>query len=107
MYIQYRPVVICGVGLLKLIISAKVAGKLAKKHNVTEDEIVECFANRTAGFLLDEREYHKTEPPTRWFVAETNRGRLLKVVFVPTNGIFIKTAYEANADEIRIYNSKA
>jgi len=85
-------------------ISSKVAEKLAKKHGVTEAEIIECFANRTAGFLLDTRAEHKTEPDTRWFVAQTNRGRCLKVVFIPIDGkIRIRTAYEANPHEIRIY----
>jgi len=52
------------------------------------------------------REEHRTNPPTHWFLAETCYGRLLKVVFVPdTNGkdIYIKTAYEPNETEIRIY----
>lgn len=86
-------------------ISQKVAEKLATRHGVTDEEIIECFANRTAGFLLDTRAEHKTDPDTRWFVAQTNRGRCLKVVFIPIDrNIHIRTAYEANPDEIRIYN---
>jgi len=93
---------------LVLRISQSVAEKLAKKHNVTEEEILECFANRTAGFLLDNRDEHKTDPATRWFVAQTNRGRCLKVVFIPLDQeIRIRTAYEANSEELRIYNKFA
>ena len=89
-------------------ISPSVAEKLAKKHNVTNEEIIECFANRTAGFLLDTRAEHKTDPDTRWFVAQTSRGRCLKVVFIPIDqNIHIRTAYEANSEEIRIYNKFA
>jgi len=80
--------------------------KLQDKHAVTKDEIIQCFANRTTDrFLEDKRENHKTIPPTLWFVAETNHGRKLKVVFVqrPDGCIDIKTAYIANPVELRIY----
>ncbi|MCP2009817.1 uncharacterized DUF497 family protein [Duganella sp. HSC-15S17] len=57
--------------------------------------------------LTDEREDHKRNPPTLWFVAETRKGRLLKVVFQMRDGnCHIITAYEANKDEIRIYETK-
>jgi hypothetical protein len=86
-------------------ISQKVAEKLAKKHEVTHEEIIECFTNRTAGYLLDIRAEHKTDPDTRWFVAQTNRGRTLKVVFIRIDSnIHIRTAYEPNSDEIKIYS---
>ena len=57
---------------------------------------------------MDRREEHKADPATRWFVAQTNRGRCLKVVFIPIDGQFrIRTAYEANSEELRIYNKFA
>ena len=57
---------------------------------------------------MDKREEHKADPATRWFVAQTNRGRCLKVVFIPIDGQFrIRTAYEANSEELRIYNKFA
>ena len=98
---------------VSLIISSKVRRKLQTKHSVREEEIYECFASREGKYLTDTREDHKTDPPTVWFISETDRGRLLKVVFVVVfvqgkNGeTFIKTAYEPNLIEIQIYNRKA
>jgi len=79
---------------MKLHISSRIRQKLQEKHTVTEDEIVQCFADSTNKFLEDTREDHKTDPPTRWFIAETNYGRELKVVFVqhPDGCVVIKTA---------------
>lgn len=93
---------------MSLEFSASVIEKLLKKHNVTEKEVSECFQNRVRGLLADDREDHKTNPPTLWFVAETNHGRVLKVCFVSKGGAFhIKTAYEANQKEINIYDCHA
>ena len=84
--------------------SQNVVQKLRLKHGVSLDEIQQCFANRSGGLLEDIREEHKTEPPTQWFIAESDYGRVLKVVFVAKDGdIIIKTAYEANENEINIY----
>lgn len=94
---------------LNLNISDAIADKLNEKHSVTKDEIEECFYNRIKGLLEDTREQHKTNPPTMWFIAETNEGRSLKVVFIElVNGTYeIKTAYEPNEDEVRIYEKYA
>jgi hypothetical protein len=87
-----------------LVISEWVRKKLTNKHCVTEQEIIECFMNRTSIYLEDTREEHKTEPPSKWFIAETDKERKLKTVFVlKDNKIFIKTAYELNQKEILIY----
>lgn len=90
---------------MPLTISAKVREKLAnKKPPVTQEEIVQCFTNRTGSYLLDEREDHDSDPPTRWFIAETDYGRFLKIAFIAKEGtIIIRTAYDPNADEKRIY----
>lgn len=56
--------------------------------------------------LEDTREDHQTDPPTLWFVGNTNNSRRLKVVFIhfkDEGRIQIKTCYEANAEELRIY----
>ena len=90
--------------------STEVKKKIATKHNVTEDEIQECFASRPTGtgYLKDNREDNRTTPPTLWFVSETDFGRKLKVVFIHKDGkIIVKTAYQANAEEIRIFNKYA
>ena len=71
-------------------ISHKIREKLEEKHNVCEDEVVQCFANRDGHYLRDEREEHKSDPPTQWFIAETDYGRKLKVVFVMKDGTVYK-----------------
>ncbi|MCD6040117.1 MAG: uncharacterized protein K0S27_1517 [Gammaproteobacteria bacterium] len=90
---------------LNLIISRIVAEKLFKKHYVTIEEVEECFLNRNKGLLEDKREKNKTNPPTLWFIAETDQGRLLKIIFIELqNGTYeIKTAYEPNDNEVKIY----
>lgn len=90
---------------MPLVISTKVLAKLAaKKPPVTRDEIEECFATRTGVYLLDEREEHASDPPTRWFISETYYGRKLKVVFIlKGDDVVIRSAFVPNADEIRIY----
>ncbi len=80
---------------LELIIAPSVLNKLITKHDVRETEVEECFFNREHGFLTDTREEHKTDPPTKWFIAKTDLGRTLKVCFmVIEERIIIKTAFE-------------
>jgi hypothetical protein len=89
---------------MRVVISAATLKKLSEKHNVTRAEVLQCFENRTGGLLLDSREEHQTNPPTLWFVAETDAGRVLKIVYVQRGDIvFLKTAYDANTDEKQIY----
>ena len=90
---------------MKLIISSAVRNKLANKvPPVSEDDIIQCFANREGRYLIDKRESNLTNPLTRWFIAETDFGRKLKVVFIPTReGIVIKSTYDPNTEELRIY----
>ena len=89
----------------QMLISPRVREKLVHKHNVSTDEVAECFANRAGRFLRDVRERHQSNPPTVWFVAETDRGRHLKVAFIPHPGgeFEIRTAYPANEIEKSIY----
>ncbi len=89
---------------MALNISPKVKAKLQQKHNVTEDEINECFATRENSFLVDTREDHLTDPPTQWFISETYYGKKLKVVFILSEAgdVEIKTAYQPNDAEIYI-----
>lgn len=91
-----------------LIISNDVETKIVERHQVTRREVEQCFENCEGEHLIDDREKNRTDPPTKWFLACTNKGRLLKVVFVFQDGkIFLKTAYDANSDEIRIYKKYA
>ena len=91
-------------GRMAIIISNKIRGKLKEKHGVREEEVEECFANLVGDFLRDQREDHRSDPPTLWFIAETYMGRKLKVAFIPVDGDFhVRTAYEPNDEEVRIY----
>jgi uncharacterized DUF497 family protein len=89
-----------------LEISSKVRSKLAVKHNVSEEEVLECFSNRDGKLLTDKREEHKTDPLSQWFIAETDKRRKLKVVFIfiPEEGrTIIKSCFSPNPAEIKLY----
>jgi uncharacterized DUF497 family protein len=89
---------------MPLIVSSKIRDKLAAKHQVTVDEVRQAFADRPDYVVLDEREEHASDPPTVWFVASTDSGRLLKVVYVQRGAdIYLRTAYPANAEEVRLF----
>jgi hypothetical protein len=92
-----------------LKISNRIAEKLQQKHNVTREEVWQCFLNRTKGLLEDARLDHHTDPPTFWFIAATDYGRLLKIVSIKqSDGTYeIKTAYEPNDKEVKIYEKYA
>lgn len=90
--------------MLPIIISEKILDKLENKHNVSKREIEQCFENLCGVYLEDTREDHKTDPVTLWFVSETNQTRVLKVAFMIKDGsIHIKSAYQPNQQEIRLY----
>ena len=89
-----------------IIVSPKVRAKLAGKlHPVSPKEIEECFSTRDRGFLEDKRDNNRTTPPTKWFISDTFMGRFLKAAFIQMDdgSIVIKTAYEPNSEEKRIY----
>lgn len=87
-----------------LVISPEILQKLQTKHNVTRREVEQCFENKIGIYLEDTREEHRSDPPTLWFVAPTNYGRILKVIFIFLDGnIYIKSAFEASDKAITIY----
>lgn len=93
---------------MTVVISQKIREKLLSKHHVSEDEVAQCFANCDGTFLKDPREAHASDPPTLWFVSETDHGKKLKIAFILKEGKnYIRTAYPPNADEIRIYKKYA
>ncbi|MGQ4583397.1 DUF4258 domain-containing protein [Lysobacter sp. F60174L2] len=89
---------------MDLRISPRVADKLKEKHSVSHNEIAECFANRHGKFFTDTRANHATDPPTYWFVSETDTRRVLKVVFIRHPDHFaIKSAYEPKDGSSELY----
>lgn len=92
---------------MAIIVSPKILAKLLDKHGVTEQDVHQCFENRT-GHLLDElREEHRTDPPTLWFIAFTNKARLLKICFIPRDGNhYLRTAFPPDETELHIYQRK-
>lgn len=93
---------------MDFLISRAVEQKLKYKHKVSLPEVYECFENRTSKALIDNRQQHRTFPPTRWFISKTDTGRELKVVFIrlSENQIVLKTAYGANDRIKQFYKSK-
>lgn len=89
--------------MARIVISEEIKAKLASKHDVGEPEVHQCFANRTGLLLIDTREEHRTDPPTHWFIAPTNRGRLLKVCFVPNGDYYLRTCFPPNKAELALY----
>lgn len=91
---------------MAVIISPKIANKLKSKHAVSEKEAGQCFENRTGNLLTDNREQHKSNPPTMWFIAPTNETRLLKVCFIQKGSdSYVRTVFTPDANEIRIYRT--
>jgi hypothetical protein len=89
---------------VRIIYSQSIEQKLASR-GICQKEIVECFENRDGGLCIDTREEHATTPPTHWFVAETNRLRKLKIMYVLSEDtVYLKSAYEATPEICRIYN---
>lgn len=92
---------------MEIYISDVVRRKLKERHAVTEEEISQCFQNLKTKFAYDTRDRNRTTFPTLWFIAKTNSGRCLKVVFVryAKDRVAIKTAYEPNDFEEKLYGS--
>jgi uncharacterized DUF497 family protein len=88
--------------------SIKILRKLKDKHNVEWYEVEEAFANGSGEYLEDMRTEHQTNPPTVWFIAVTNSGRLLKVILIEQfNGdLEIKSAFEPSKIEVEIYEEQ-
>jgi len=88
-----------------LRISQAVLEKLRDKHDVTEREVDQCFENIEGPLLIDDREDHRSDPPTLWFISRTNKNRLLKIAYIQRGSIInLRTCYEPNEEEISIYS---
>jgi len=102
--------VTCDEPELEFHFSNQILQKLDEKHGVTIEEVYEAFDNSDGRTLIDTREKHKSNPSTEWFISQTRKGRSLKICYVfdpDTNTIFVKTAYEPNQEEVRIFNKYA
>lgn len=89
-----------------IVLSQRIDDKLDSKHDVTIEEVDQCFENKCGINLIDTREEHKTDPATLWFIAQTNKGRLLKIIYVYRDGkYFLKSAFEPNESDITIYDA--
>lgn len=87
-----------------LKISDAVAKKIKDKHQVDWLEVEQCFLNRVGKLLEDKRAQHKTNPPTLWFLAKTNKGRILKSVYIQTCMVIdLRSAFEPNAAELTLF----
>ena len=87
-----------------LKISDAVLEKLSSRHKVDRREVEQCFENFDGVLLTDDRDDHKSDPQTLWFLARTNNGRILKVVYIQRgDSAHLRTCYEPNATEIHIY----
>ena len=87
-----------------LKVSDAVSKKLKEKHQVNRREVEQCFMNRMGRLLEDKRARHKTNPPTLWFLAKTNKGRVLQMVYIQTGSVIdLRSPFEPNAAEIAIF----
>ncbi len=93
-----------------LRISPKILQKIGQAcHGSLTQRIVEqCFENHCGRLCIDDREEHRTDPPTCWFVALDSGNRLVKVVYVQDAGvIYLKSAYLADPEIARIFDKYA
>lgn len=89
---------------MALIISERILKKVFNKHRVSEREIRQCFRNRIGENVEDNREEHKTDPPTEWFLGRTSAGELLKILFVNRGGnLHLKSAFAPTDECIEVY----
>lgn len=90
--------------MLSILISPSILQKLQTKHDVSEREVHQCFDNKCGMYVEEIRTEHKTDPSTLWFLADTNKGRTLKICFIYKDGnIHLKTAFEPDEVDRRLY----
>jgi hypothetical protein len=86
---------------------AKVKAKIKEIHEVEIEEVREAFLNHIAcneRFIEETRKEHFKVHKKLWFIAETDHGRILKVV-VAEEGDFLElvTAYDPDEEDIIYY----
>mgnify|MGYP000334592896 CR=1 FL=1 len=97
---------------MPLIIPPDIEKKIGQDDhdNITVKEVHECFANHCGRYAYDKRPEHLdgSGQPSPWFVANTNHGRCLKIMFVHDGGdVYLKSAYPATVKVQDVYNRYA
>lgn len=88
------------IGMKNLIISSEIKEKLVLKHNLSREDVEQCFKNRTHSYLRDIRLEHLTE----WFISENDSGKLIKIVCIFNNGqIFLKKVHSRQMKKKLVY----
>lgn len=93
---------------MKLVATDAVKAKLLDERELYFEEVLEAWESCSGPWIIDDRERNKTKPPTVWALAWTDLGRLLKLVVIPhrDKGIAIlRTAFEPDEDEVKIYEA--
>lgn len=93
---------------MDIVISPEIEAKIGQDDhgNVSRKEVLECFENHCGSYAYDKRPHHLDGDgnPSPWFVAETNKRRKLKIMFVLERGkIFLKSAYPATEKVNELY----
>ena len=97
---------------MALIIPPAIEQKIgAPDHgSVSKKDVEECFANHCGGYCDDKRPQHLDADgkPSMWFVAATNHGRILKIMFVRQGAdMYLKSAYPATQQVQDIFSRHA
>ncbi len=88
-----------------VIPSQEISDKLAKRQ-IDEFDIRACLANREGTFVEETKLTHITNPASYWFIAEDDKGRILKISFMYYTAaaeMHIKSAFEASEKQINEY----
>ncbi len=91
------------------LIPPHILAKIRQAHGVEEDEVREAFFNREYEFSPERREQHEREYRKIWFIAETDLGRLLKVVLAELKDddqLVLMSAYDPNDEDIKKYENE-
>jgi uncharacterized DUF497 family protein len=91
---------------VRIIIYPLILDKLRIKHGVSADEAEQAFLNRSGLLAKEVRLHNQGDEDRFWFIATTDVGRELKVVFfidADENIPVVITAYEPNDEEVKLY----
>lgn len=91
---------------MRILIYPLILDKLKNKHGVSADDVEQALLNRTGSLAKEVRPQNQGDEERFWFIATTDKGRELKVVFfidADEGALVIITAYEPNDDEVNLY----